>query len=159
MKIETQDISALVDSIWSSLLAMVVEPAPEETMLPQRDDLLTGCVQITGQWFGAVTLECPEIMAHLAAGILFGVPKDGTTDEQACDALGELTNITGGNLKALLPEPSFLSLPTVTRGQEYDHHVLRSKVQTRATFQCEGLPLRVTVFEGEPNRVPVSFPR
>jgi chemotaxis protein CheX len=40
-------------------------------------------------------------------------------DADVSDAIGELANVLGGNLKALLPEGSTLSLPTVRLGVAY----------------------------------------
>src|SRR3546814_11558410 len=38
------------------------------------------------------------------------------TPEDVTDAIGELVNMIGGNVKSLMPEPSILSLPMVAAG-------------------------------------------
>jgi hypothetical protein len=66
---------------------------------------------------------------------------------------GELTNITGGNLKALLPEPCYLSLPAVADGSDYGLWILDSRLRTQLTFNCHDHPFQVTVLErDEPQR-------
>ena len=45
---------------------------------------------------------------------MFGSAPDVVTDAEVVDALGELTNMIGGNVKSLLPAPSQLSLPMVS---------------------------------------------
>ena len=47
---------------------------------------------------------------------MFGMEPDEVSADEVADAVGELTNMVGGNIKSLLPEPSLLSLPTVSRG-------------------------------------------
>ncbi|NIQ01639.1 MAG: chemotaxis protein CheX, partial [Nitrospinaceae bacterium] len=54
---------------------------------------------------------CPIPLARQAAAIMFQLQEDTAGPEEIQDAFGELANITGGNIKALLPEPSYLSLP------------------------------------------------
>jgi chemotaxis protein CheX len=51
--------------------------------------------------------------ARNVAAALLGVDLDDVTPEDVRDALGELANIIGGNVKSLMPEPAALSLPVV----------------------------------------------
>jgi chemotaxis protein CheX len=51
--------------------------------------------------------------ARNAAGALLGIDLGDVTGEDVTDALGELANIIGGNVKSLMPDPSALSLPVV----------------------------------------------
>lgn len=50
------------------------------------------------------------VTEHMTSG---AAPGPALDDEDIADALGELANVLGGNLKALLPEGSTLSLPSV----------------------------------------------
>src|SRR5207253_367907 len=61
---------------------------------------------------GAVWLRCPEALARDVAGFLFGRPPDEVEKDDLRDALGELANIIGGNLKALMSGVCRLGLPT-----------------------------------------------
>ncbi len=63
------------------------------------------------------------------------------------DALGELTNVFAGNIKALLAQPSSISLPTVAFGPSYEIGVVGATVVARVSFVCEGHPLVVTILE------------
>ncbi len=69
-----------------------------------------------GAWRGAVVLQCPTQHAYQAAEAMFAAEPGSLGPEEVADALGELTNMVGGNLKNLLPQPSVLSIPSVTRG-------------------------------------------
>ncbi|MCU0705946.1 MAG: chemotaxis protein CheX, partial [Fimbriiglobus sp.] len=46
----------------------------------------------------------------------FDTPSAEVTPAELADALGELANMVGGNLKALLPDGCRLSLPSVEPG-------------------------------------------
>ncbi len=71
MEIGTSEIGQYVESIWDTMLGLGVRPGA--TSLPgPKSDYLTGCVQLTGAWDGAVTLDCPAGLARQAAGTLFG---------------------------------------------------------------------------------------
>ena len=43
---------------------------------------------------------------------MFGEGPEATSADMVEDALGELTNMTSGGFKSLLPEPCYLSLPS-----------------------------------------------
>ena len=63
------------------------------------------------------------------------------------DAVGELANMIGGNVKALLPGPSRLSLPALIENADYQGIAQESRMQSRQAFSCEGEPFLVTLFE------------
>jgi chemotaxis protein CheX len=75
--------------------------------------MVGGVVTVHEAWSGAVQLECSADFAAMAASRMFAAT-DGVTQVELDDALGELTNMIGGNIKSLLPAPSHLSLPSVT---------------------------------------------
>src|SRR5712691_9554787 len=113
MQVVDSDICQVVEGIWSSVLGLEVRRGDEPAKRNGKHGFLTACVQITGLWEGAVTLDCSAALARRTAAIMFGVsPEDASLDE-IHDALGELTNMTGGNIKTLLPGPCQLSLPAV----------------------------------------------
>jgi chemotaxis protein CheX len=117
MNIEVQDIRDITGSVWSSVLGAQPEGrGDEEARLSGA--VWTGCVQMAGGWDGAVTVQCPAHLVRGAAASMFDVdPLDISADEMR-DALGELANMIGGNIKALLPGPTQLSLPFVVEGDK-----------------------------------------
>lgn len=102
-----------VDEIWASMVRLSVRPDDRATARAEGEEPLIGRVRITGAWRGSVELECDPELARAAAASMFGLAGSEASDEQVADALGELTNMTGGSFKSLLPEPCFLSLPVV----------------------------------------------
>ena len=71
--------------------------------------------------------------------------------QQVQDAMGELTNMTGGNVKALLPEGCRLSLPTVVEGSAYTARVPGSELVTSVGFKCQGSPVVVRLLKKSEN--------
>jgi chemotaxis protein CheX len=58
-------------------------------------------------------VACSTTASKNAAGALLGIDLADVTPADITDAVGELVNIIGGNVKGLMPEPSALSLPVV----------------------------------------------
>jgi CheY-specific phosphatase CheX len=70
-----------------------------------------GRVGFAGAWSGSVVVRCDPGFAHACAAILLA--DEACEDAAVDDALGELTNMIAGNLKAVLPAPTRMSLPCV----------------------------------------------
>ncbi len=144
-KFETE-ICKYTEDIWKSILDLDVKQTEDAFCPLGGESILAGCVHITGEWEGAVSLDCPVELAKKVASIMFQLKEDEITTDLIEDGLGELTNMTGGNMKSLLPEPCFLSLPAVTMTQ----HGLRipgSELVSTVTFQCWGYKFRVSVLK------------
>jgi chemotaxis protein CheX len=108
-----EDLQAIAEQVWTSYL----DPEGLDPLLPGLDGARSGdvsaSVSVTGAWRGHVVVSCSDGAARNAAAALLGVDLQDVTPEDITDALGELANIIGGNVKSLLPEPSALSLPHV----------------------------------------------
>jgi chemotaxis protein CheX len=70
------------------------------------------------------------------------------------DAIGEVANMAGGNVKALLPGPSVLSLPEVA-GEGAASVATGGRPVSRLAFAIDGSPLVVTVVE-DPGQDPAA---
>jgi len=107
------DLLTIAEQVWTSYLDVdgmsPLVPVPAEK--PSLD--VSASVSMTGAWRGHVVVRCSAAAARNAAAALLGVELDDVTTEDVTDALGELANIIGGNVKSLLPEPCALSLPHV----------------------------------------------
>lgn len=140
------DITEIAHSIWETLFSFPLFHADEDGALPPELRQVTGCVQIDGAWNGAVLFQCPDELANKLAAELFR-PVTTTSPEEVRDTVGELTNMLAGNIKALLPEPSRISLPAVALGADYDLQVIGTRVVVAVAFQCAGFPLLVTLLQ------------
>ena len=142
-----QEIQQLTSSIWESILHLPVEPGPSP--LPAGQRTMSACVHLTGAWRGAVALSCGTDLAQEAAGIMFALDGAGASKCDMQDALGELANMIGGNVKALLPETCHLSLPSVVEGSDYTVRVPGSRLVTCVPFQCAAHAFSVSLLESE----------
>ena len=84
---------------------------------------------------------------------MFDLPAAQLDDEQVADALGELTNMIGGNIKSLIPGPGRLSMPTVTVGASSTVPMPRAALLSTVSLACEGLPLTVSVWRMQADRL------
>ncbi len=145
MHLDNEDIRRVAESVWTTTLGLDLSPAGHNVARSEEQEFLTGCVQIVGGWQGATALHISTQLARKAASIMFGC--DEPHSEEVWDALGELVNMTGGNIKSLLPGPCTLSLPCIVEGKNYHLSVPGSEVLNRVLFECQGEPLEVLLME------------
>ena len=135
MQLEKRQIHQVVEQVWEAVLGWEVV----ETDAPTPAGL-TGHVPINGDWQGAVVLRCDPELARRAAAAMFGRDAADVTPAEIDDALGELANIVGGNLRPLLPPINRLGLPSVA--------VLpNGRIVLEASFRTFDHPFDVAVLE------------
>jgi chemotaxis protein CheX len=147
MQLLLEDIEAIGAMVMESIAGVVLEPTAGE--IPRDRPALTGCVHIDGAWNGAALVECELPLARRMTAVLFDRAEGDVSLDDVRDALGELTNMVGGNVKALLPAPSRLSLPTVVEGADYAVTVPRTKPAGVVSFRtgAEMLVIRILAAE------------
>lgn len=144
------NVLAITRAAWSSFVDGPDDGSSlvEEGSGPGHDvERYTACVQVSGGWNGAVILECSAAAARSVAGALLMVGPDEVSAEDVSDTVGELANVIGGNLKALLPGPSRLSVPSVTSGDHYAVRVHGAEPVHQVNLTWHAEPLRVSVWE------------
>jgi chemotaxis protein CheX len=147
--LESCKFCAAVENIWTTMLDLPVTASEIQPGNRSRPTMMTGFIQITGAWQGAIKLECSEGLARRLGAILFGTDPCEITSDQVNDALGELTNIIGGDVKSLLPEPNQLSMPAVTEGTDDLFSVPGSTALAEMSFTCEGKPFQITILQSD----------
>jgi chemotaxis protein CheX len=109
------DLEVITREVWTSFLdgdpAGLIATGGE---MPA--DKITGCVHLTGAYTGSIMLQCSPPAARQAAAALFSIAPENVTQSEVVDAIGEIANMVGGNVKSMLPGPSALSLPSVVQG-------------------------------------------
>jgi chemotaxis protein CheX len=112
------DIASILSDVWTSFLGDAPEVVPVTTDAGPAGRY-SATVSITGGWQGHVVISVTATGASaLAAAFLDLEEPADPADCDVTDALGELVNMVGGNVKSLAPGPSALSLPLVVRGGE-----------------------------------------
>ncbi|MGY1811331.1 chemotaxis protein CheX [Blastococcus sp. SYSU D00820] len=105
-------VQEIAEQAWAALVGeeelLVPLPAP----LPA--ETLSSWVEIVGPWNGSVVVTCGrDTAAELTRAMLKEHAPEVLETEDVEDALGEIANVVGGNVKAVLPGPSVLGLPEV----------------------------------------------
>lgn len=145
MLVAEADVAVLVDEIWLTTLGLATHRLDPKTTLPVDAETLDGIINITGGWQATVALQVPKTLAARVASVMFRLDGETPTTEDMQDAIGELTNMLGGNIKALLAGDCHLSLPAVVEGRGYTVRVPTSHIVDRFAFECEGQPAVVNL--------------
>jgi CheY-specific phosphatase CheX len=83
--------------------------------LPDPLEPMHAWVDVAGPMPGRVLLGTDRHTATLLTRALLAMgPDEPVGDEDFRDALGEVANVVGGNVKSLVPDAGALTLPTVT---------------------------------------------
>lgn len=137
------DVVHLTRQAWSTVTGQ--DLAPVELSRPFREGDIWSTVVIQGENECGVMLCCSEALARRMTGQMLGMAAEEISLEDTFDAIGEMVNIVGGNLKELVPGATGLSLPCVSKGNgifERPHASQRAEFQV---FQAEAELLEVIV--------------
>ncbi len=105
----------------------------------------SGCIALSGDWRGAVTVSCIDPLARIMTGAMFGIEPDVATEAEIQDAIGEMANILGGQTKQVLGDRCVLGLPVVIEGDNFEATVPGSHAVVKLHFRCESHPVEVSV--------------
>lgn len=110
--LDEETVQSIAQEAWSALVGDDEFLVPLPGGLP--DDALSSWVEIVGPWTGTVVLTTGRTTAEELARCLLAEHAPPVLDEEdVTDGMGELANVVGGNIKAVLPGPSVLGLPEV----------------------------------------------
>jgi len=132
-EVSVEIVAQIVESIFVTMMDLEVS-ASETPSLPVGDRL-TSSVYLEGDWNGAVSLECNREQACQFAGRLLSMDPPATVDDDVRDALGELANMIGGNLKSSMDANARLSMPSVIVGGDYELRICGSEIRNRLAFR------------------------
>jgi chemotaxis protein CheX len=137
--------SQIVCDVFRTMLDYEIRESQED--YSRRSNVVTAAIFFAGAWRGAVVLECCELQACFYSQRLMGIPTPERMDDDVRDAMGELVNMVGGNLKSVLPPGVSLSMPSVLEGPDYAYKICGSNLSQRFSFRGEGGPLWVTLVQ------------
>ncbi len=137
-------VNQIVEHVFQTMLAMEVKAT--DVPVP-KGDLITAVISLSGAWKGAVLVECGLPEAFLFTSRMTGIDLPSALNDDVRDALGELANMVGGNLKSVLPGGVGLSLPTVVWGNDYKMQICRAGRVSRWTFGGDGAVFAVELVE------------
>ncbi|MFN8050689.1 MAG: chemotaxis protein CheX [Acidimicrobiales bacterium] len=135
------DIDEVTTQVWTNILSLdVVRGGPADA----APVTVSSAVHIIGEWNGAVVLTMTSELATVIATTMFCMDAAELEESDVNDAVGEMANMIGGNIKSLLPGPSQLSMPTVAAGEQQPVFP-GSEVIDRLEFTAAGQPFNVTL--------------
>ena len=107
------DLENIAEQVWSAFLADGREAVVDGTDPVTAPAELAASVAIVGAFDGHVVVTSTREGSREVASALFEMPADEPSADEIGDALGELANVLGGNVKSMLPAPSTMSLPRI----------------------------------------------
>lgn len=137
-------IEQIVQGIYLTMLGK--ELVRVEDQAPSDNESLLATIQISGQWMGSVVLALSPDVARGSAMSLMNISDEEVTDADLIDTAAELVNMVGGNLKSLLPGPSFLSLPAVVSGSDFGLRLHDAQLIDDVQMACECGVLRIRLY-------------
>ncbi|HYO18709.1 MAG TPA: chemotaxis protein CheX [Dermatophilaceae bacterium] len=144
MHLSNEDVAQIVSEVWSSMLGLEAEHLQVEP--PLEGPAVAGSVSVSGGADAQIGMEMSETAARDFAGLMFALDGADVSDDDIADAVGELTNMVGGNIKSLIAGSSTLSLPVVAQGKIPPFRVVGGHVLLRETFVADGNVILVTVW-------------
>ena len=157
--IDEETVQSIAQEAWSALIGDDEFLVPLPGGLP--DDAVSSWVEVVGPWTGAVVLTCGRATAEELSRCLLAEHAPPVLDaEDVADGLGELANVVGGNVKAVLPGPSVLGLREVGSAPASGPDVLRVDLLWRGrslTITLQGSVGALTGHQHDPhkNEVPL----
>ena len=142
------ELIQVTTAIWEATLGLAIEPIAAFPDGCAAQPGMDGLVTIAGDWAGAVAVQMPVPLARVVAGIMFRLDAAEVSADDVVDAIGEIANQTGGNVKALMPGASTLSLPAVAPSEGYGLRLPDMDVVTRVVFACGDSAFVVTLLAG-----------
>lgn len=101
----------VTQDVFRIMAGMDVHSSPEP--FSNSADAIDSLLYYIGGAKGSLVLECGAKVARAFAARVTGLPAGSLDDDDVRDAVGELVNMIGGNLKALLPGDTAISTPLV----------------------------------------------
>ncbi|MCP3981042.1 MAG: chemotaxis protein CheX [bacterium] len=147
MRIDEDRILEICRDFWRVVLGLTLE-TPGEPSQPDESSL-SSYVNVTGEWNGAIQLECPESIARHASAMLFDTDVDTITTPDLQDTLNELVRMLAKQLNVLMPDSIKISAPKPLTG------TIPASLQSmerlgEMEYTCEGRPVRLGVLESVP---------
>lgn len=128
------------NEIFTSMVMMEVSVNGEITdSVAPLNDSITGVIGLAGTHKGVLAIHFPHPVAMAITGSFLGMDVE-ELNEDVEDAVGELANMLGGNVKSILSENGRdidLSLPSVISGKSYDFQPTREVDRVAIPFQCD----------------------
>ncbi|MEU7903130.1 chemotaxis protein CheX [Actinoplanes sp. NPDC049118] len=141
------DLAEMVEQVWVSYL----DPEGISPLVLNGDakqlSEVHSTVSITGTWHGHLVYASSRNAAKKAAAAFLAMEPDEVSQDDLSDVLGELANIVGGNVKAMLPAGCYLSLPTVVLAPDTASYYPAAERITGLYGVWDGEPVSISMWQ------------
>lgn len=126
--------------IFSSMLMMEISVVEDTNIkLHPLINSISGVIGLAGTHKGVLAIHIPHQVAIAITSSFLGMDVEEINSDVE-DAIGELANMLGGNVKSILSEKGRdinLSLPTTISGQHYDYQTNKDAETIVILLKCE----------------------
>lgn len=126
--------------IFSSMIMMEIQVSDEASGEHQAlQDSISGIIGLAGMRKGVLAIHLPKEVALAITGSFLGMEVT-EIDADVEDAVGELANMLGGNVKTILSERGRdieLSMPSTISGRHYDFQSNKEAERISIPFFCD----------------------
>lgn len=133
----SEQLRSIVETIWITMLGIPID-CIEFSASPETKGDFVARIDIEGAWNGSLELACSEGLARFVGAALFQQDPWELDLESSAEAVLELANMIGGNVKALVGEGNRLGLP---RSLTEDLEPMLGEREACLLFDCLGEPL------------------
>jgi chemotaxis protein CheX len=129
-----------VKEIFSSMIMMDITVSDEKPgeSAPLTDSI-SGIIGLAGVRKGVMAIHLPNDVAMAITGSFLGMEVTEVAEDVE-DAVGELANMLGGNVKTILSEKGRdieLSMPSTISGHKYDFQSTKEAERITIPFICD----------------------
>lgn len=136
----------VIHEVWSSIVGSSLEVANHDAE-PSGEPSVAATVPFLGDWRGAVVLRVPEPLARQVGAAMFMMDAADVSAADVHDAVGEICNMIGGNIRADLSPTCELGTPTIVTGTHFVVTLPDTEELANAKYAANDLPLRVTLLK------------
>ncbi|GIF06053.1 MULTISPECIES: chemotaxis protein CheX [Actinoplanes] len=147
VEVDENDLAEMVEQVWESYLDPEGVSPLMQTYDENQPSEVHSSVSITGSWNGHVVYASSRAAAQRAAAAFLAMELDEVSEEDISDTLGELANIVGGNVKAMLPPGAQLSLPQVVLAPEASARFPNTERISGVYGLWEGEPVSISMWQ------------
>ena len=141
MQFDEPTLAQVVSDVCSTMLELPITSGGQNLVL---EDPLVAAVQITGEWQATVEVATTRPVVRIIAARMFALPQESLETADLHDALGEVANMIGGNLKGIANHELDLSLPSVSECESVVDTTART---ITVSMKCQGRPVRIRLIE------------
>ena len=139
--IQAEHVTQMVDELFSSMFDTSIEliDGPFDATAPES---FQAAIRINGDWKAELRVIASRQLAESIAQSMFDVDASELNEGEILDALGEIANVIGGNVKGVVDQACSLSLPCVGKLNEAAPQGDISQI-----YRCFEDDLRVSLIE------------